>query len=202
LPVRTAFGFAGVLHVRVRAPAAMEATMTRRSTLGLSAIVGLALVLLPNHAAAQQKQLKDQLVGTWTVVSWDQTTKDGGKLQRFGANPKGVNVFDANGRFVVVYARADLPKIASNNPSNPTPEEAKAIVGGAISYFGTYTVDEAGKTLILRIEASSFPNQLGVEQKRIITSLTATELKYSNPTPTTGGTIDVAFRRADRPMSQ
>lgn len=175
--------------------------MTRHSALGLSAIVA-ALVLLPNHAAAQQKQLKDQLVGTWTVVSWEQATKDGGKFQRFGANPKGINVFDANGRFIVMFARADLPRIASNDPSSPTPEEAKAIVGGAIGYFGTYTVDEANKTVVLRIEASSFPNQLAVEQKRLITSLTAEELRYSNPVPTTGGKIDVALRRADRPTSQ
>jgi Lipocalin-like domain len=176
--------------------------MTWRSILGLSAIATLGLVLLPNNAAGQQKSLKDQLVGTWTAVSWDQTSKDGSKFQRFGANPKGVNVFDANGRFVVMFARADLPKIASNNPSNPTPEEAKAIAGGAISYFGTYSVDEANKTITLRIEASSYPNLIGADQKRLITSLTSDELKYSNPAPTTGGTIDVGLRRAERSMSQ
>jgi hypothetical protein len=180
----------------------MEDAMTRRTTLGLSATVASALVLLPNHAAGQQKPLKDQLVGTWTVVSWEQTTRDGGKFQRFGANPKGLNIFDANGRFIVMYMRADLPKIASNNPSSPTPEEAKAITAGAISYFGTYTVDEASKTFTLRVEASSFPNLLAGDQKRTITSLTPDELKYSNPAPVTGGTIDVAMRRADRPMSQ
>jgi hypothetical protein len=95
-----------------------------------------------------------------------------------------------------MYARPDLPKIASNNPSTPTPEEAKAIVGGAIGYFGTYTVDEANKTITLRIEASSFPNQLGSEQKRTITALTADELKYSNPVAVSGGKIDVAMKRA------
>jgi hypothetical protein len=175
--------------------------MMWRSILGLSAIATLGLVLLPSNATGQQKSLKDQLVGTWTVVSWDQSNKDGSKFQRFGADPKGVNVFDANGRFVVMYARADLPKIAANNPSNPTPEEAKAITAGAISYFGTYTVDEATKTITLRIEASTFPNLVGPDQKRTITSLTADELKYSNPVPLTGGTIDVAMRRAERPAS-
>jgi hypothetical protein len=43
---------------------------------------------------------------------------------------KGITVFDANGRNYIMEARPDLPKIASNNPSTPTPEEAKAIVGG------------------------------------------------------------------------
>jgi hypothetical protein len=175
--------------------------MMWRSILGLSAIATLGLVLLPSNAAGQQTSLRDQLVGTWTMVSWDQTNKDGSKFQRFGANPKGVNIFDANGRFVVMYARADLPKIAANNPSNPTPEEAKAISAGAIGYFGTYTIDEATKTITLRVEASTFPNLVGPDQKRTITSLTADELKYSNPAPLTGGTIDVAMRRAERPAS-
>src|SRR5712692_4469985 len=132
--------------------------MNRRNILSLSAITALGFALLPGSAVGQQKSLKDQLVGTWTTVSWDQTNKDGTKFQRFGANPKGVNVFDANGRFFVMFARPDLPKIASNNPSTPTPEEAKAIVGGAIGYFGTYTVDETSKIITLRIESSSYPN--------------------------------------------
>jgi hypothetical protein len=163
--------------------------------LRLSVIAAFGLALLPSNAVSQQTSLKNQLVGTWTVVSWEQTRKDGSKFERFGTNPKGVNVFDANGRFVVMFARPDLPKIASNNPSTPTPEEAKAIVGGAIGYFGTYTVDEATKTITLHIEASSFPNQLGSEQKRTITALTADELKYSNPVAVSGGKIDVAMKR-------
>src|SRR5712691_4688792 len=117
--------------------------MQRRNGFTLAILLLLGLALLPGSAVSQQKSLKDQLVGTWTVVSWEQTNKDGTKFQRFGANPNGVNVFDANGRFFVMFSRPDLPKIASNNPSTPTPEEAKAIVSGAISYFGTYTVDEA-----------------------------------------------------------
>lgn len=170
--------------------------MKWRSILSLSAIAALGAVLLPGSAAAQQKSLKDQLVGTWTVVSWVQTNKDGVKFERFSANPKGFNVFDANGRFYVMYARPDLPKIASNNPSTPTPEEAKALAGGAIAYFGTYTVDEAGKTVSFRVEASSFPNQIGINQARLITALTADELRYTNTAALTGGPIDVAFRRA------
>src|SRR5262245_33298725 len=114
--------------------------MNRRHFLSVSAVTALGLALLPSSAVGQQKSLKDQLVGASTLVSWDQTNPDGSKLQRFGANPKGVNIFDANGRVFVLYARPDLPKIASGNPSTPTPEEGKAIVGGAIGYFGTYTV--------------------------------------------------------------
>src|SRR5215831_409154 len=132
--------------------------MNRRHLLSVSALTVLALALLPGSAVGQQKSLKDQLVGTWALVSWEQMNPDGSKLQRFGANPKGINVFDANGRVYVMYARPDLPKIVFVIPSPPTPEEAKAIVGGAIGYFGTYTVNEADKSLALHLEGSSFPN--------------------------------------------
>jgi hypothetical protein len=70
-----------------------------------------------------------------------------------------------------------------------TPAENQVVMEGTIAYYGTYTVDETGKTVSLRVEASSFPNQVGSEQKRTITSLTASELKLSNPTALTGGQI-------------
>jgi hypothetical protein len=170
--------------------------MKRRDVLGVSSAIVLGLAFLPGSAVGQQKSLKDQLVGTWTLVSWTQTNPDGSTFQRFGANPKGVNIFDANGRFFSMFARPDLPKVASNNPSNPTPEEGKAIVGGAISYFGTYTVDEAAKVLALRLDASSYPNLVGIDNKRTIISLEGDDLKYGNPAPTTGGKIEYVFKRA------
>jgi len=170
--------------------------MNRRSIISLSAMTTLGLALLPGSTFAQQKSLREQLIGTWTVVSWEQTIKDGSKLQRFGTNPKGVNFFDADGHFFIMFARPDLPKIASNNASTMTPEEAQAIASGSIAYFGTYTVDETSKIITLRVESSSRPNQLGVDQKRAITSLTADELKYTNLTAITGSAINIAFKRA------
>jgi hypothetical protein len=171
--------------------------MNRRTILNLSAITALGLAFLPGSAIAQTKSLKDQLVGTWTAVSWEQDVANGPKLQRFGANPKGVTVFDANGRVFSMYARPDLPKIASKDPSTPTPEEAKAIVSGSIGYFGTYMVDEATKVITLKLEASSFPNQVGTDQKRTITSISATELKLQNTAVISGGQISYVFKRAN-----
>jgi pyruvate dehydrogenase complex dehydrogenase (E1) component len=170
--------------------------MNRRNSLGLFIVAASGLALLPGSAVAQQKSLKEQLVGTWTVVSWDQVTKDGNKFQRFGANPKGVNVFDANGRFYIMFARPDLPNIAANDPMKSTPEENKAVMEGSIAYFGTYTVDETSKSASLRVEASTFPNQVGREQKRTIVSLTANELTLTNPTALTGGLITYVMKRA------
>jgi hypothetical protein len=169
--------------------------MNRRNIFSLSAIAAVGLALLPGSAFAQQKSLKDQLVGSWTLVSWSQDVAGGPQLQRFGANPKGYTMFDANGRVYSMFARPDLPTIASKDPSTPTPEEAKAIVSGSVAYFGTYTVDEATKVATFKVEASSFPNQVGVDQKRTVTSISPTELKMQNTTPTSGGQIYYVFKR-------
>jgi len=44
--------------------------MHRRNILGISALV-VALAMLPGGAGAQQKSMKDQLVGTWTLLLAD-----------------------------------------------------------------------------------------------------------------------------------
>ncbi|MGA7734939.1 MAG: lipocalin-like domain-containing protein [Pseudolabrys sp.] len=172
--------------------------MRRSYVLGIWTLVPLAYALLTATSFAQQKSLKEQLDGTWTVVSWLETFKDGSKLQRFGPDPKGVNIFTADGHFSIMYARPDLPKIASNDPMKPTPEEANAIMLGSIAYFGTYTVDEGSKTISFRIESTTLPNQLGMNQMRKITSLTADELSYTNDTPVAEPAhhIDTAYKRA------
>jgi Lipocalin-like domain len=160
------------------------------------AVSAFALAILPGSAVSQQKGLKDQIVGTWTLVSWEATRKDGTKNQRFGTNPKGVNTYDANGNFSLIIMRPDLPKIAAGDPEKPTPEEAQAIAKGAIAYYGTYTVNESDKTVSLKIGATTLVNQIGMEQKRVITSISADEMKYRNPTSTTGGQIELVWKRA------
>ena len=65
-----------------------------------------------------------------------------------------------------------------------TPEENNAIVHGSIAYYGTYTMN--GTELVLNVEASSFPNWTGTDQKRTNVSLTADQLTYTNPAPSVG----------------
>ena len=169
--------------------------MDRRSILTVGAAAGLGL--LPGAARAQQKTLKQQIVGAWTLVSWVQTRSDGSKYQRFGEQPKGTNMFSPTGRFSIIIVQPDLPKIASNDPNKPTAEEAQAIVRGSIAYFGSYTVDEASKVLTLQLDGSTLVNQLGLPQKRTIDSISADEMHYSNTTVVGGlGKIELAWKRA------
>jgi Lipocalin-like domain len=151
--------------------------MNRRSIISLSAMMALGLALLPGSAVAQQKTLKDQLVGTWTLV----------EAPQWGPNPNGRLSLEANGRYSTILLRSDLAKYASNNRTQTTPQEDKATVQGVLASFGTYTVNETERTYTIHVEASSFPNWKGTDQKRIVVSITADELKVTNPAPSIGG---------------
>ena len=96
-----------------------------------------------------------------------------------------------------MMARPDLPKLAASDPQKATPEEARAIMAGSIAYYGTYTVNEAERMVNLRMEASTFPNQLGRDLPRRIVSMTVDEMIYANPDATTGGgQIQLSWKRA------
>ena len=152
-------------------------------------IVG-ALVL---SAPACAQTAKD-VVGTWDYVSAETVAPDGKRSPTFGLNPKGIVVFAANGHYALIVTRSGQPKFASNNRMQGTPEENKAIVQGSISHFGTYTVNEADKTITFHIQTSTFPNWDGMDQKRPFT-LSGDELKYSVPAASAGWTSEVVLKR-------
>ena len=52
--------------------------MYRRSIISISAMTMLGLAFVSSTAVAQQKSLKEQLVGTWTLVSSDYTASEPG----------------------------------------------------------------------------------------------------------------------------
>jgi len=138
-------------------------------------IVGV--VFSAGDAVAQQKSLKEQLIGTWTLVS--------------------VHNVRSDGHFAFVNTRSDLPKFASNTRDQGTPEEYRAVVQGSLAYFGTYSISVADKVIIVQVEGSTFANLIGkADQKRIITSLTEDDLKFRNPATPSGATLEVAWKRA------
>ena len=174
--------------------------MNRMNTLGA---VAAALVLMlpvssqaqnapppkpPAAGAAEQKapapakSMKEAIVGTWSLLIDDAVTADGTHVPNFGPNPIGVAMFTADGHFSVSITRAGRPKFASNNRTKGTADENKAVVAGSNAFFGSYAVNEADKSLTLRVDGSTYPNLEGTTQKRTITSLTSgDELTWTNP---------------------
>ena len=161
--------------------------------LGTLATSTLSLVVMAIALPANAQALKQQLVGTWTFVSSTTKLPDGSLA--WGTNPKGLLIFTENGYFSSQIVRSDLPKFASKNRAQGTPEENKAVVLGSVATFGTYTVDDAKKTYTLKYEGSSFPNRVGTEETRPFT-IAADELKVTNPSTSVGGSSELVYKRA------
>jgi lipocalin-like protein len=162
-----------------------------------SAIGQSQMVPLPSGRAAGHSQVsKDRLVGTWTYESIVLERTDGTSVAPFGPDPKGFITLSADDRYSLQLIRPDIPKIASEDRLSGTAEENRAVAQGVVSQFGTYSVNEAEGTLTLHVETSSFPNENGTDHERIITSISADKLQWTNPTPTIPGIAYSALRRA------
>ncbi len=136
-----------------------------------------------------QAQVKD-LVGTWSLVSSD-IVKDGSKTETFGPNPKGSLILGGDGHYALVFMRSDLPKVASGNRVVTTPEENKAIAGGLVATYGTYTADS--KFITMHIAGATFANWTGADQQPAFT-LSGDTLVYTSP-GTTGVPTVVTLQR-------
>jgi hypothetical protein len=145
--------------------------------------------------APGQKSLKEQLVGTWTLLSWVQKKGDGTQVERYGTNPKGIAFFDSAGRYIITVMRSDRAGYASKAMWQGTPAEHREAADGTITYFGTYSTSDADSSIAIHIEGSSFPNWNGTEQKRFVSI--AGERMTLTVRPRAGDIVDVTWTRAN-----
>lgn len=148
---------------------------SRQLIAGLALVVTATMSWAPSSwGQAPAKPLKDQLVGHWQLLS---VAVNG--AAPYGTDPKGTMFLDAVGHFSVIV-----------------------ITGGAarsISYFGTYTVNDAAQTMTLHIEASaggSGVSAAGRDQTRLI-SLSGDELITQNQTAKGPGGVKLTWKKAD-----
>ena len=167
--------------------------MKRTSTLS-AVIVSVLFAALTVGAGSAAAQGTKGLAGTWALVSATTTDASGKKTPTFGDNPKGQMVLTADGRYMIVITRTDLPKFAANSRDKGTTDENKAVVQGSIAHFGKIVVNEADKTITFQVENATYPNWNGMSQKRSFT-VSGDELKYHVPAASAGGAADVVWRR-------
>jgi hypothetical protein len=128
------------------------------------------------------------LAGTWLLVSFT-TEREGNKLEPFGPNPQGLMMLDGNRHFSVLITRREPPKFTSNSGMERSPQEDETTALDYIGYFGTYSTGEANMTVNLHIEAATFPQYSGTDQKSLCT-LDGDELKWKKAT--SNGATDYA----------
>jgi len=132
--------------------------------------------------------LRDSLVGTWRLVSYEARHQAGDTIFPMGRDLKGYITYTADGHVsvqVMVPGRAGL---ASGDISRGTTEEWAEAAKGYFAYCGTYDVDETRRTVTHHVELSLVPNWVGQEQVRDV-HLQEGRLELSGPpTPILGDT--------------
>jgi hypothetical protein len=157
----------------------------------------LCFTSVVNAQKSSGKSLKQELIGTWSLVSVDNIYPDNSRIHPYGDNPKGLLIFDNKGNYAIQILKAVRPLIATGDKNKSTPEENSVMVQGSNSHFGKYAVNEAEKTITFKIEHAFFPNWENTEQKRVYT-YTRNEIKYVVTHTTQGGQsviAEVAWRR-------
>jgi Lipocalin-like domain len=129
----------------------------------------LSVLLLAVSALAQTTTPAPtvaQLVGTWKLVSIEDTMKDG-KVQpsaQFGPHPNGFLMYEPDGHMCATIANGDRP--AWKDPSKPTDAEKIAYYDTFIAYCGTFKLDSATSTVTHYPSVAWTPAYVGSTQPR------------------------------------
>ena len=150
----------------------------------------LCLALLPATAQATEVDLR----GTWVLVAADVIQPDGTRQPDYGPAPQGRLMIDAEGRYALEIYRSDRPVFAGGDKHAGMPGDYRAAVLGESSHFGRLRIDAETGELVFSIEAASFPNWQGTEQRRRY-SLDGDELSYRVAPRPDGGVPISVWRR-------
>jgi hypothetical protein len=122
-------------------------------------LLGLFMIS-PGAAHADDAELRQKIVGTWTLVSVvyeDQNTKM--RTPIMGEHPRGRQIATADGRWLAVVT-------ADNRPVPKTDADRARALQTMIAYTGRYRVED-GK-VITKVEAAWNESWVGGEQVRAV----------------------------------
>lgn len=130
--------------------------------------------------------MQTSVIGVWRLVSFEFRKENGRATYPFGKEARGSFIYTQSGHFSGQLMRIDRPKFLIADQMQGTVEEILASYKGAISYFGTYTVDTENKIVLHQVEGSIFPNMEGTIQKRFF-ELSENQLQLKTPEFNVGG---------------
>lgn len=164
-----------------------------RYVFSLFAIAMLVFASVSADSIAQEKSLKERLIGTWRLMLASTKLPDGSDV--WGSDPVGLLILTNNGHFSSQTMRSDRPSISSNSRVKGTQGENEAVVHGSIASFGTYTVNEVEKTITFRYLGSTFPNREKTEETWPLV-INGNELRLTHPsTSVKGPPSQLIYRR-------
>ena len=123
----------------------------RLATTVLGTAIAVTLMTAPPQG---QATLRAQLVGHWRLVSTEQV-RDGTPVAAPDAVPSGTIVYTTDGRMQAQLTTVVRPRV---RPADASADQARAIARYT-AYFGTFTVDEAARSVTHHRDGSFAPGE-------------------------------------------
>ncbi len=143
----------------------------------LLALSAACVALTPPSAYGQS--LRDQMLGTWTLVSLTRFVGDVEEPGLMGRDAIGRIIFAPDGHMCFNAMRANRSKFGSRDFQAGTPEEKTAAYDSYTGYCGRYEVNDQEQSVVFRLELSSYPNRTETMQKRFA-EVTGNRLKIKS----------------------
>jgi hypothetical protein len=150
----------------------------------LLALCGACAVMVPPSVYGQS--LKEQLLGTWTLVSWTRVAGDVEEPAFLGRDAVGQIMFAPDAHMCFNAMRRNRSQFGSRDFQGGTPDEKTAAYDSYTGYCGRYEVNEQERSVVVQLELSSYPNYTGTTQKRFV-EVVGNRLRISTPPIPSGG---------------
>jgi hypothetical protein len=118
-------------------------------------VAALGLVFATTSSPAQQKSFKETVTGAWIVTSVFDEYSNGEKRDNWGGPVKGQLTFGRTGRFTQILVGPPVASMKSDDPRRPD--------ALTVAYFGTWSVDEAGKTINAKVETAAHSSRANTD---------------------------------------
>jgi hypothetical protein len=108
------------------------------------------------QVTAQEKSFKEMVIGAWVLTSVFDQYENGEKKDNWGGSVAGQLTFGRSGRFSQIIIGAPAAAMKTDDPRKPD--------APVVAFYGTYTVDEAAKSVTLKLERASHSARAGTTQ--------------------------------------
>jgi len=135
------------------------------------------------------QRTKEELIGTWKLVSATDTTATGVTRDTFGPNPSGFLTYTVDGRMMAIISNAGRKPLSTISYTTASVEERAEAFATFAAYAGTFT--RQGNQVTHHVQISWLQNHVGTDLVRAILQLDGEQLILRAPpvpdgvTPTT-----------------
>ena len=111
-----------------------------------------------------ESEVRNRLVGTWKLVSTEETLKDGTTRPSLGPHGQGFLMYQSDGYMCANLVNPDRPKWADT--AHPSKEDAIAAGEGTFAYCGRFEINVEKQQIVHLPEVATDPGYVGSRQIR------------------------------------